>query len=104
MGVLMIPLVALVALAVGVTASPSPAVAQASTIYACASTRNGALRLVSSPSQCMAGKETVVSWNVVGPEGPPGAQGTPGEQGSPGVQGPQGPQGLQGPQGQQGAQ
>lgn len=42
-------------------------------IRACAQ-RNGLLRLVGPQTQCRA-KETLVTWNVVGPQGPAGANG-----------------------------
>lgn len=45
--------------------------------------------------------EMPVSWNQIGPQGPPGLQGP---QGVPGAAGPIGPQGVQGPQGPQGPQ
>jgi hypothetical protein len=45
--------------------------------------------------------ETLLTWNIVGPQGPQGEQGPQGLQGE---QGPVGPQGIQGEQGLQGAQ
>jgi len=65
----MIPL-ALAAFVLAALITPDAAGAQAGTIYACASTRDGSLRLVPSPDQCKPGKETSVSWNVAGPPGP----------------------------------
>jgi hypothetical protein len=48
----------------------TPAFAQQ--LIACVNTKNGGMRLVASPADCNASKETAVSWNVVGPQGPPG--------------------------------
>jgi hypothetical protein len=55
------------------------------TIYACVKD-NGDLRLVDDPTDCKK-KERLVSWNTVGPPGPPGP---PGEDGAPGEAGPPG--------------
>lgn len=75
---------ALAAFVLAALITPDAAGAQASTIYACASTRDGTLRLVPSSDLCKAGRETAVSWNAVGPQGPPGPEGAPGPQGDPG--------------------
>jgi hypothetical protein len=78
-----------------------------STIYACALDRIGTLRMVASPSQCVGGLETSVSWNVQGPVGPAGAagpQGPLGLQGPLGMTGPIGPAGVSGSTGATGPQ
>jgi hypothetical protein len=43
--------------------------ADAQEITACASTKNGALRMVVAPADCNPKKETAISWNAVGPPG-----------------------------------
>lgn len=70
-------------------------------IRACVHNGSGAVRIVDHDDECH-GNEHRVSWNVRGPEGPPGQQGPQGAQGFPGAQGMQGPQGLTGSQGPQG--
>jgi hypothetical protein len=72
-------------------ATPVAAQASNNTIYACVN-RNGDARIVDPTEECRR-QETLVRWNVVGPQGPAGA---------PGPQGPAGPQGLQGVAGPQG--
>jgi Collagen triple helix repeat (20 copies) len=72
-------------------ATPVAAQASNNTIYACVN-RNGDARIVDPTEECRR-QETLVRWNVVGPQGPAGA---PGPQGP---AGPQGPQGVAGPQG-----
>lgn len=67
-------------------------------VVACVS-KNGQARLVGSPDECRP-NETLVTWSVQGPQGPPGAMGPQGLAGAPG---PAGPQGAVGPQGEQGA-
>src|SRR5205823_7641512 len=62
------------------------------TIQGCYDNKSGALRKVASPNDCSQ-KETPISWNIVGPQGPQGIQGP---QGVPGPQGPAGPQGPPG--------
>src|SRR5215471_6783168 len=73
-------------------------------IYACVNNSNGEIKLVAQNATCK-NSETLVVWNVAGPQGmigpagsagPAGAQGP---QGSVGPQGPQGPAGLAGPPG-----
>jgi len=86
-------------------ASPGPA--NAEQLYACVQVKKGTLRLVASPDECKTGKETSVSWNLVGPQGPVGPPGPTGAMGTQGLQGEQGeigPQGLAGPTGSQGSQ
>jgi hypothetical protein len=72
-------------------------------IYGCASIKSGALRIVSSLTQCKNG-ETPLFWNETGPQGPQGLQGPQGPAGPEGPMGPQGPQGIEGPMGIQGEQ
>ena len=62
------------------------------TIQGCYDNKSGALRKAASPNDCTQ-KETPISWNIVGPQGPQGIQGP---QGVPGPQGPAGPQGPPG--------
>jgi hypothetical protein len=50
--------------------APAPAEGQETTIYACAD-RQGRLRTVQQPAECN-DRETVVSWNVTGPQGSTG--------------------------------
>jgi hypothetical protein len=75
-------------------------------IYACVNAA-GSVRIVSATTVCRA-PEYAVSWNQVGPAGPPGPAGqqgpvgetgATGATGATGVQGPAGPQGPTGPQG-----
>lgn len=49
--------------------------AQTGVVYGCVNNRNGALRIVSGPKEC-GSKETAISWNQAGTQGPPGAPGT----------------------------
>lgn len=60
-------------------------------------------RLISADETCKR-NETLVQWNVAGPQGPQGPVGPIGPVGPQGPVGAQGPQGLVGPQGQQGVQ
>jgi hypothetical protein len=71
--------------------------APAAVVHAC---RNGdhGVRLVDDVSECRTG-ETVVDWNITGPQGPAGTPGTPGTAGAAGAAGPQGATGAQGPVG-----
>ncbi len=62
------------------------------TIQACASTANGAMRVLSAGESCKS-SETTLTWSVTGPQGIPGVQGP---LGIPGVQGIQGIQGIKG--------
>lgn len=65
-----------------------------STIRACANSK-GNLRLLTGEATCSP-RDTLVSWNVVGPPRPPGL---PGEPGPIGPIGPVGPKGDPGPEG-----
>ena len=70
----------------------------AQTIYACVSSRGGAMRNVSGPGMCSR-TERQISWNIQGPKGDQGIQGLKGDQGIQGIQGLKGDQGIQGIQG-----
>jgi hypothetical protein len=73
--------------------------AQTSTVInGCYDNRTKVLRYLPSGSSCTA-KETPISWNQVGPQGPPGPQGAQGETGPQGLQGEKGDTGAQGPRG-----
>jgi hypothetical protein len=65
-------------------------------LIACVNTKKGTLRMVATPSDCNTRRETAVSWNVAGTQGPQGEEGPPGQQGPPGEQGPPGPSGSAG--------
>jgi hypothetical protein len=67
------------------------ALGQAGVIHGCVSKKFGTLRVVADPSGCSAVHETPLSWNQIGPQGPPGTEGPPGQDGEPGPQGPPGP-------------
>jgi hypothetical protein len=68
----------------------------------------GTVRLIDSslppgsPLSHCTSREAQISWNEVGPQGPPGSKGDTGSQGPVGPQGPKGDTGLQGPQGDPG--
>jgi hypothetical protein len=64
---------------------------------------NGQVRIVSDPAECK-DQESLLEWNIVGPEGPQGAQGEQGPQGEQGEPGPQGEVGLAGLRGETGLQ
>jgi|SRR5215216_264161 hypothetical protein len=83
--------------------------AQSTTIInGCYDQKTGILRYLQSGS-CTS-KENPISWNQLGPQGPPGPQGEKGDTGAQGPAGPQGEkgdpgaQGPAGPQGETGAQ
>jgi hypothetical protein len=92
-------------LLVGTAAMAAPL---SSSISACVTTANGAVRIVSSTSLCGAG-ETGTSWAVVGPTGatgdagPQGATGATGAAGTTGATGATGAAGPAGPAGATGA-
>lgn len=65
-----------------------------SVIQACENPGNGTLRVVADNTTGCHANETAVTWNVVGPQGPPGPQGDTGPQGLQGDTGPQGPAGT----------
>lgn len=56
----------------------SQTTAQEEEIYGCVSNRDGKLRIVSDPSECNIKKETSISWNQSGLQGPPGPEGPTG--------------------------
>lgn len=95
------------ALFVSSALGPSGTARAADQIYACVNSNNGEIKLVAQNATCK-NNETLVVWNVVGPQGPIGPQGPAGPPGPsgpagpPGQQGPQGPAGVPGPQGPQG--
>jgi len=68
--------VALAAFAAGVAAQRTFAQPNGTTIYACKGERSGTLRVVEQGESCLRG-EVPLSWNSVGPAGPPGVDLTP---------------------------
>src|ERR1700694_4424800 len=100
------------------TRARTPASIQASTIYACVSSKAGAVRVSARQLKCKRG-ETQVAWRAVaggggarglegspgpaGPPGPGGAEGRRGENGAPGVKGETGATGAKGEPGEKGA-
>jgi hypothetical protein len=84
-----------------VTLALAPISAGAQQIFACVNANSGAVRIVAQGAACRT-PESLVTWNVVGPQGPPGSAGTAGALGPPGPQGPPGPAGALGPPGPQG--
>src|SRR5215471_5605322 len=89
----LLPSALLVLAALGL--APTPASAQTTVIYACASYATGQLRLVQHPRECHR-TEKIVSWNITGPQGPAGPAGPIGPRGDQGIQGIQGPAGSDG--------
>jgi Collagen triple helix repeat (20 copies) len=81
-----------------VTLALAPISADAQQIFACINANSGAVRIVAQGVACRT-PESLVTWNVVGPQGPPGPAGPAGAQGSAGQQGPAGPQGVSGERG-----
>jgi hypothetical protein len=70
-------------------------------IRGCIDSRTGLLRIISGTATCT-NKETLLTWNSVGPTGPAGPAGPQGPIGAPGAAGaagPQGPIGATGPAG-----
>jgi hypothetical protein len=57
-------------------------------VHACAATALGTLRQVGTPKECNTTLESVVSWNVPGPQGPQGRPGPIGPMGRAGGSGP----------------
>lgn len=57
------------------------AVGASDPLYACVTTKSGAIRMVSAATNCNSRTETKLTWNVQGPQGPAGAVGAPGPQG-----------------------
>jgi Collagen triple helix repeat (20 copies) len=84
-----------------VTLALAPISAGAQQIFACVNANTGAVRIVAQGAACRT-PESLVTWNVVGPQGPPGSAGPAGALGPPGPQGPAGPAGALGPSGPQG--
>jgi len=76
--------------------SPQPvSAAQSDLIHACVQKKTGHTRIVRAGEACRP-SESLVVWNVTGPEGP---EGTAGPQGPEGPAGPTGPEGPAGPPG-----
>ena len=73
---LLVIAVALAAFAAGVAAQRTFARPNGTTIYACQGERSGTLRIVDQGESCLRG-EVPLSWNSVGPAGPPGVDLTP---------------------------
>ncbi len=72
-------------------------------LYACVTTKTGAVRMVAAATVCSR-TETKITWNVQGPAGAPGAAGATGSIGPSGPQGAAGATGLKGDQGVPGPQ
>jgi hypothetical protein len=70
-------------------------------VHACAARKDGALRIVGSPSKCRR-RERSVSWSVRGPAGASGEAGAAGKAGPAGPPGPRGETGASGPRGPKG--
>lgn len=70
-------------------------------IHGCVHERTGAVRIVDGSDDC-GRRETLVSWNQTGAQGPPGPQGPEGPAGPTGETGPAGPPGEPGPPGPDG--
>src|SRR6516164_990232 len=84
-----------------VTLALAPISADTQQIFACVNNNSGAVRIVAQGAACRT-PESLVTWNVVGPQGPPSPAGPAGAQGSAGQQGPAGPQGMRGEGGERG--
>jgi hypothetical protein len=80
---------------------PNGVARAADQIFACVNTSSGEIKLV-APNAICRNNETLVVWNVVGPQGLIGPVGPPGPAGPAGPQGVQGPPGLAGAPGPQG--
>lgn len=75
----------------------APAAADSGVLAACVGKQAGVMRLIDAGGTCRSG-ESLVTWNIQGPQGAPGAQGVPGVPGAPGSNGAPGPQGPAGAQ------
>src|SRR6516164_1736622 len=84
-----------------VTLALTPISADAQQIFACVNNNSGAVRIVAQGTACRT-PESLVTWNVVGPQAPPGPAGPAGALGPPGPQGPAGALGPPGPPGPKG--
>jgi Collagen triple helix repeat (20 copies) len=85
--------------ATGVLFISSQAVAQApGQIFACVNNSSGTIHIVAQNASC-ANNESLLTWNVVGSQGPAGPAGAPGPVGATGPQGPAGATGPAGPAG-----
>jgi hypothetical protein len=77
--------VVLLVVAAGAAYATAAAMSSADTaIVACQNQTNGLLRVVTDPTNCRTA-ETAISWNQVGPQGPPGEQGPKGDPGPAGA-------------------
>jgi len=76
-----------------IAAKPQPPTPSGTVIYGCYQKVNGQLRIVSASSQCRP-SELLISWNIVGLQGPAGPTGPQGPAGPAGPTGPQGPTGI----------
>ena len=92
------------AIGVAVAATTTPVATAPAKIYACYSDKTNELFRLNYPTtkKCPSG-ETMLSWNIQGPQGATGAQGKTGAQGAAGAQGATGKTGAQGAAGAQGA-
>jgi hypothetical protein len=72
---------------------PNGAARAADQIFACVNNSSGEIKLVAQNATCK-GNDTLVVWNVAGPQGMIGPAGPAGSAGPIGPIGPQGPQGL----------
>jgi Collagen triple helix repeat (20 copies) len=91
------------AVLLSVFVSSGAARAQQTQLYACVNNSSGEIKLVAQNAACK-NNETLVVWNVVGPQGPIGPQGPQGPAGPAGATGATGPAGPVGPTGPAGAQ
>jgi Collagen triple helix repeat (20 copies) len=94
----------IVAAAFVVALALAPRSADAQQIFACVNNSSGEIKIVAQNATCK-NNESLLVWNVAGPQGPMGPVGPAGPAGATGAQGPagaQGPQGLPGPTGAQG--
>jgi hypothetical protein len=87
-----------VALLASSAVGPNGAARAADQFYACVNASSGEIKLVAQNTTCK-NNETLVVWNVVGPQGLIGPAGPPGLTGPIGRAGPQKPQGPAGQQG-----
>jgi Collagen triple helix repeat (20 copies) len=84
-------------------AQPGPPSPPQQVIFACKNNSSGELKIVAVNATCP-NNSTLISWNVTGPQGPPGIQGPVGPVGPIGATGLTGPVGQTGPVGAAGPQ
>jgi Lamin Tail Domain/Collagen triple helix repeat (20 copies) len=99
--VLVVAIAAAMLAGVAFATERSPARRADAVITACVK-KKGQMRLVRNAAACTR-RESVVTWNVMGPKGDPGPAGPAGDRGPSGAVGPPGPAGPVGPVGAQGA-